>query len=172
MAQRTDTGLGTELKWHQSVLENETARFHHRLLKLAVDLGLNVRIYQDVSLQAADAYDKSHSLRDPFAQLVRCPHLPRPSLSLSLSLSLSRSLVCRCWLDARVEMVGGSLSLFGQLGASGCWLLPRAACCLLPAVCSASCLLLPAACFRWRRGDAGEMVWWVDGVRWRLGIGE
>lgn len=55
-----------ELKWHQTVIENEIARFHHRLLKLAVDLGLNVRIYSDTSVE----YMKGHRIRDPFAQLV------------------------------------------------------------------------------------------------------
>ena len=137
---RLTLSLATELKWHQSVLENETARFHHRLLKLAVDLGLNVRIYQDVSVQGADAYDKSHNLRDPFAQLVRCLHLPSPSLPPSLSFARSLSL-------ARMQM-------------------------LIRCTCGDGGWLDGGACFRWRRADAGYMVWLLDGVKWRLGIGE
>ena len=56
----------SELRWHQSVIEDEIARFHHRLLKLAVDLGLNVKIYSDTSVE----YQKGHKIRDPFSQLV------------------------------------------------------------------------------------------------------
>jgi hypothetical protein len=56
----------SEVYWHQSVIENEMARLHHRLQKLAVDLGLNTRIFSDLTVE----YKKGHKIRDPFAQLV------------------------------------------------------------------------------------------------------
>jgi len=64
-AKRPLVRLG-ELKWHQSVIENETARLHHRLQKLAIDLGLDTRIYSDPTVE----YQKGHKIRDPFSQLV------------------------------------------------------------------------------------------------------
>ena len=55
-----------ELVWHDSVFEDETARFHHRLTRLAIDLGLDTRIYADLTVE----YIGGHKIRDPFAQLV------------------------------------------------------------------------------------------------------
>ena len=55
----------TELKWHQSVVENEAMKINHRCLRLSKDLGLDVGIARTLESE----YSREHIVKDPFSQM-------------------------------------------------------------------------------------------------------
>eukprot|EP00281_Chroomonas_sp_CCMP1168_P018100 CAMPEP_0206218058 /NCGR_PEP_ID=MMETSP0047_2-20121206/3599_1 /ASSEMBLY_ACC=CAM_ASM_000192 /TAXON_ID=195065 /ORGANISM="Chroomonas mesostigmatica_cf, Strain CCMP1168" /LENGTH=485 /DNA_ID=CAMNT_0053640541 /DNA_START=1 /DNA_END=1458 /DNA_ORIENTATION=+ len=62
-----------EIAWQKSIMENELCWLNHRCLRLCRDLGLKVIVGKQERLLD---YDRAHTIRDPFAQMVWASYFP------------------------------------------------------------------------------------------------